>query len=37
MCDEHPVSCNCMDCWWANDQREVDEFGIPLDNDDKED
>ena len=26
---EHEVGCNCEDCWWANDQQEVDEFGVP--------
>lgn len=25
---EHGVGCNCEDCWWANNQQEVDEWGV---------
>lgn len=28
--ETHGVNCNCEDCWWAHDCREVDEEGIPI-------
>lgn len=28
--EEHPVGCNCEDCWFAHDQKVVDEFGAPV-------
>ena len=30
---EHGPDCNCEDCWWSHDQEVVDEFGVPVPND----
>ena len=27
---EHEHGCNCEDCWWAQGQQEVDEWGVPV-------
>lgn len=32
---EHTTGCNCEDCWWSNDQKVVDEFGIPVNDEDE--
>jgi hypothetical protein len=28
--EEHGPSCNCSDCYYAHDNKMVDEFGIPF-------
>lgn len=33
---EHGPDCNCEGCWWAHDQKVVDEFGMPVDSNEQE-